>query len=35
MTESVIEVQYRKNKIVEKYIIEGEPGINYRVKDND
>ena len=31
MTERVIEVQYRQGNVVEKYIIEGEPGVHYRV----
>ena len=35
MTERIIEVQYRQGVLVEKYIIEGEPGIHYRVVADD
>ena len=31
MPERIIDTQYRQGMIVEKYIVEGEPGINYRV----
>ena len=30
MTERVIDTQYRQGVVVEKYIVEGEPGIHYR-----
>ena len=31
MTERIIETQHRQGLVVEKYIVEGEPGVNYRI----
>jgi len=31
MSERILEVQHRQGLVVEKYIVEGERGINYRV----
>lgn len=33
MSERIIKTQYRQGLVVEKYIIEGEPGIHYRIVD--
>jgi len=35
MTERVIDTQYRQGTVVEKYIIEGEPGVHYRVVESN
>jgi len=34
MSEHILDVQYRQGQIVEKSIVEGEPGIEYRVVES-